>query len=96
MVDSTDTCCPGSEDASVTAFASAASSASSARPPSSPLSASAAMPRTFTVSGRTIRSRAEKALPKLFPDEPAPSRQDFAGRRGTVRSVRTDMDPVQA
>ncbi|OKJ65204.1 hypothetical protein AMK27_05175 [Streptomyces sp. CB02009] len=96
MVDSTDTRCPGSEDASVTAFASAASPASSARPPSFPSSASTATPRTFTLSGRTIRRRAVNALPKLFPDEPAPSRQDFAGRRSTFRSVRTDTDPGQA
>ncbi|MFB7407043.1 MULTISPECIES: hypothetical protein [unclassified Streptomyces] len=80
MVDSTDTRCPGSEDASVTACASA----------------STATPRTFTVSGRTIRRRAANALPKLFPDEPVPSRQDFAGRRSTFRSVRTDTDPGQA
>ncbi|MFD9240400.1 hypothetical protein ACFV0D_00375 [Streptomyces sp. NPDC059556] len=76
MVDSTDTRCPGPEDASVTALTSASTST----------------PRTSTVSGRAIRRCAANALPKLFPDEPVPSRQDFAGRRSTFRNVRTDLD----
>ncbi|WP_329112245.1 hypothetical protein [Streptomyces sp. NBC_01353] len=48
------------------------------------------------VSRRVIRRLATRPRPKLFPDEPGPSRQDFVGQTITFRGKRMDTDLGQA
>ncbi|MFF3840439.1 hypothetical protein [Streptomyces sp. NPDC001930] len=48
------------------------------------------------VSRRVIRRLVTTVLPKLFPDEPGPSRQDFVGQTINLRGERTDRRFGQA
>lgn len=108
MGDLTDACSPDHVHASATAFASAAagSSLSFANPvlmhgAGAPLIGAPLLPVGVlcvapVVSRRVLRRLETKAPPKLFPDEPGPSRQDFVGQTITFRAERTGTDFGQA